>query len=381
MNLRTGWVAVTVAVAMAGAGPWTQFATAQTHSAVSGVSVGDRTVSWEKQSAKPAPERRHDHAMAFDAGRGEVVLFGGYNEGHLGDTWTWDGSAWKELTGSPQPPARQDHMMAYDPVRDEVVLFGGDSSGSGPESDGVERNDDTWILKNGKWSQRLPDSSPRPTESAAMAFDPNRQQVILFGGYDTQELSDTWAWDGSTWTKLSPAESPPARSSTDLAFDPTRNALILFSGSNDDRDTWSWDGKTWTELSLRRAPIPRGLHSMATFGKHVVLFGGQADFFRMTAGTWVLKSGSWKRLHPDVSPAGRQGAELEWDSVRDEAVLFGGQGRASSCPAVTWTLDPAGPSADRSLTNQSLANQSLVTQSLANQSLAGLVTGPSDEGC
>ncbi len=30
--------------------------------------------------------------MAYDAARGQVVLFGGYSGGLLGDTWVWNGN-------------------------------------------------------------------------------------------------------------------------------------------------------------------------------------------------------------------------------------------------------------------------------------------------
>ena len=42
----------------------------------------------------------------------------------VGDTWEWDGEEWaqQEDVG---PPARVFHAMAYDAVRDRVVLFGG----------------------------------------------------------------------------------------------------------------------------------------------------------------------------------------------------------------------------------------------------------------
>ena len=40
--------------------------------------------------------------MGYDSVRGEVVLFGGYNNWNLNDgrgyfrqTWTWDGSEWR----------------------------------------------------------------------------------------------------------------------------------------------------------------------------------------------------------------------------------------------------------------------------------------------
>jgi hypothetical protein len=40
--------------------------------------------------------------MAYDAARGEVVMFGGRNfSGPYGETWTWDGTDWtQQLAGS-----------------------------------------------------------------------------------------------------------------------------------------------------------------------------------------------------------------------------------------------------------------------------------------
>ena len=43
-----------------------------------------------------SPSARGGSAMAYDAARGRVVLFGGADvDGTpLGDTWTWDGTTW-----------------------------------------------------------------------------------------------------------------------------------------------------------------------------------------------------------------------------------------------------------------------------------------------
>jgi hypothetical protein len=42
---------------------------------------------------------RDQHAMAYDAARGQVVLFGGVGySGTLNDTWVWDGTNWVEKT-------------------------------------------------------------------------------------------------------------------------------------------------------------------------------------------------------------------------------------------------------------------------------------------
>ena len=56
------------------------------------------------------------------------MLFGGYDNSHVGETWEWDGSAWT-LRASDGPSPRYDHAMAYDSARGVTVLFGGYDAG------------------------------------------------------------------------------------------------------------------------------------------------------------------------------------------------------------------------------------------------------------
>jgi pyruvate/2-oxoacid:ferredoxin oxidoreductase beta subunit len=61
---------------------------------------------------------RGGHAMAYDAARGQVVLFGGLgSSGRLNDTWVWDGTNWVQKFPGNAPPARYGHAMAYDAAR------------------------------------------------------------------------------------------------------------------------------------------------------------------------------------------------------------------------------------------------------------------------
>ena len=49
----------------------------------------------------PSPGARTGHAMAFDAVRGRVVLYGGSRGPTMrADTWEWDGQHWRECTSS-----------------------------------------------------------------------------------------------------------------------------------------------------------------------------------------------------------------------------------------------------------------------------------------
>ena len=46
--------------------------------------------AWTQRSPASAPSPQQGHAMAYDAARGRVVLFGGHDSFRRGDTWEWD---------------------------------------------------------------------------------------------------------------------------------------------------------------------------------------------------------------------------------------------------------------------------------------------------
>jgi len=86
------------------------------------------------------PEARADHALAYSAARGRVVLFGGV--GATADTWEWDGvtGLWQVFpaitaptssSAAVWPAARVNHGLTYDPARGAVVLFSGRGVGFG----------------------------------------------------------------------------------------------------------------------------------------------------------------------------------------------------------------------------------------------------------
>ena len=63
--------------------------------------------------------------MALEPGAG-AILFGGETTGKLfDDTWNWDGKAWRALPG-PGPAGRFAASLAYDPDHQALLLFGGE---------------------------------------------------------------------------------------------------------------------------------------------------------------------------------------------------------------------------------------------------------------
>jgi hypothetical protein len=115
-----------------------------------------------------------------------VILFGGRDNGDLGDTWAWDGVTWTQLAPATSPPARGGYAMTYDAAARRIVLFGG---GFGPVS-----YNDTWMFDGTTWTERTPETPPPVRFEAAMIYDPIRHASVIFGGVGlAQALSDTQA--------------------------------------------------------------------------------------------------------------------------------------------------------------------------------------------
>ena len=304
--------------------------------------VQDAAASTGWMAGPPAPGgmvARFGHAMAYDAARDRVVLFGGYGGGVLGDTWEYDGAGWTAGGGGSIAP-RAFHCMAYDAARGVTVLFGG-SDGPGSFLG------DTWEYDGATWTAAATSpTSPAAREFAAMAFDSGRSVVIMFGGDDGAALrSDTWEYDGSSWAlgATAPSGLSPRNAHT-MAYDDTRAAVVLFGGSFggafDFSDTWFYDGSTWSAgppPSLGLAP--RSGHTLVFDpGRgRSVMFGGSTGGTNV-AETWELGSGGWSTgAAPPVALAPRALQSMAFDTRRGRTVMFGGSDGVSDF-ADTWEL-------------------------------------------
>jgi hypothetical protein len=189
------------------------------------------------------PSPRAEAAVAFDAARGVVVLFGGYNDNggatnRLGDTWEWNGSRWT-LRATDGPAPRNGAAMTWDPKTGDAVLFGGSG---GPRAD-------TWAWNGVRWRQLTSHPTPGRFNSVA-AFDAARGQIIRTTGWNGRErVRDTWVLSARGW-ELASSEGPPARNHSALTYDSARARLVLFGGhdgTNVFGDVWEWDGVAWRE--------------------------------------------------------------------------------------------------------------------------------------
>jgi cysteine-rich repeat protein len=288
----------------------------------------------ELKAGAPA---RTDPSLAFDPVRGHVVMFGGSPAS--AETYEWSGAGWTERQTQFSPSARYGQAAAFDVARNNLVMFGGRAR--------FFQHGDTWVLDSTGW-RLMSTTTPMLTNRSqhAMAYDPVRKRVVLFGGvYESslvsRELDDTWEWDGATWTKVEPTGAPPARASHSLAYDPGRGAIVLFGGVDQSgeylNDTWSWNGSQWTQLVTSVQPSPRSSAAMTAYRGGLLLHGGRT-LSGANAETWRWLGGAWSPLGTGAVGT-RAGMGLATDTLRDRVVLFGGVDAAEKVAEDVWEWD------------------------------------------
>ena len=189
---------------------------------------------WSLVATASSPPAQSGHAMAYDSSRGIVVLYGG------GQTWEFDGFNWTQAAPLTSPTltswcpslgGRRNAAMAYDAGRGRVVLFGGEVDGLCGGWQAIYWGD-TWEYDGVTWTLVATASSPSAQSGHAMAYDSSRGRVVLYGG------GQTWEFDGFNWTHASNASSPSistpcgvsGRIEHAMAFLDNRGSMILFGG-------------------------------------------------------------------------------------------------------------------------------------------------------
>ena len=291
---------------------------------------------WLPIETEHRPPPRMVGEIAYDLRRNRAVLFGGsgYEPGSptqtlYDDTWEWDGSDWLERSPAESPPARTKFAMAYDATRGVVVLFGGEGQ------DGTLG--DTWEWDGESWVQRHPPTSPPARCCHTMLYDIQRGRVVLYGGYHGDEINfykQPWEWDGENWYPSTTVGNLPGGSSgADAVCDEMLNRTVLVSGGT----TWVWEDNAWSQLS-GTGPVARNHYGIAynPLDEQVVLFGGVRQGEQIDD-TWVLRGGTWRELDLPLSPSARYGHVMFFDHTRQRMIVFGGY-TAGGYPDDTWEL-------------------------------------------
>ena len=288
---------------------------------VSWGATGSREI-WELNPVTPAftdrtppldiPLSRYGQAMAYNPATGKTYLFGGSDTmtGQvLGDFWVWDGKTWAPVPMVDRPSARMDAALAYDPARKSLILFGGNDSGS--------ELGDTWEWTSvGKWVELFPATSPDPLTAHGMVTDTARSKILLFGGvspymylpngaYKDPTRNEVWEWDGlaMSWTNRTPAVSVSA---------PQARTYPLMTYDEGRRKLFLFDGSN--------------------------LSGSATQFWE-----WDPVSAGWSlRDNADPLVYGSP-ITLAYDSLRRRQLMLTNPYSSSSGAQETWEVDTNGP--------------------------------------
>ncbi|HEY1330667.1 MAG TPA: cellulase family glycosylhydrolase [Actinomycetota bacterium] len=284
----------------------------------------------ETTSLPPSFTPRWDSASSAFPTLGEVILFGGgpisLGQSWWNDTWVYS-DATQQWTKGPAAPAgltpRSGAAMAYDPDIDKIVLFGG----AGPS---WPPYDDTWLFDGTSWTPGP--AAPAALEGrtgAEMAFDPDIGKIVMFGGSGLDGYDDTWLFDGSSWTQGPAAPNGMgARVNFGMTYDPTLAAVVV-AGGDGGADVWLFDGTSWSPGPTMPDGVADRERVKLVYDPQLegdVMFGGLGPGSATTT-TNILADSQWSTVtvNPRPRPQARLDAQIVWDTGADAFMVFGGE--------------------------------------------------------
>lgn len=306
---------------------------------------------WTNRSPASGPSPRSYAPMAFDSRSGQVILFGGwggaYGDTPLNDTWSYDPAVnvWTNRSPMTHPELFGNGLgtaaMVYNSRWDRVIFVGACSSRPCFNPNGTWTYDPT----ANTWAAMHPSSAPNVSHDFGLTYDARADRVLLFGGatiaphYYYNVVNGLLAYDyaGDSWTRLSPGDSPSARLGAGLAYAPQADRTILFGGCTDAirlwpvcrmvNDTWAYDSavNAWTNQTPATSPPPAVGLPMVYDGltDRIILFG---QGWGSGNATWSydILSNAWAAEHPATSPPPRSAPSMTYDSLDGWVILFGG---------------------------------------------------------
>ena len=212
----------------------------------------------------------------------------------------------------------------------------------------------------GGWTLVPATTKPSARSSSATIWDPVRHRMVMYGGhreFPSGPLGDTWALTmGATPTWSLVASGSEARSDVSPFYDSARDRFVIYGGTAPigfygDLFALPLNGSTtWSQITTSGTP-PAGRYGASVIydplRDRMVLFGGgvrcglacisyQNDVWQLTfAGT-----PTWTQIFPlGTPPPVRSHAGAIYDPVRDRMVIMAGNG---ANPNGAWALSLSG---------------------------------------
>jgi N-acetylneuraminic acid mutarotase len=183
-------------------------------------------------------------------------------------------------------------------------------------------------------------TTPIPRAGHNMVYDPIKDEIIMFGGIkDNQNsaetyLNDTWIYNfrENYWIKMVTTSHPSNRNAAGMVYEPINHRILLLGGANQYEflnDTWELDLNTnqWNKIITGVNP-PRLADAEMIFdevNEEIVMFGGYKPS-GYSDETWIfnINDDTWTELDLTIHPSSRYGHRLVYSSGKNIGILFGG---------------------------------------------------------
>ncbi len=283
-----------------------------------------RLSNWKVRETPARPLVRSEAELVFDSDRQQTFSLGGLRDsGSVAEQSRFDGAAW--YVEPDLPTTRSRFTAGYDSTRHQMMIFGGIVPMPTPA---------TVIHTATGWSAYV-GVEPPPRRNGAMAFREDTGQFVLFGGV-TQSgnaFSDTWTFD-TEWRPHS-SSGPGLSIRAAMAYNPLRQQLVLFDEAG---VTWTMTATGWDQLATM-GPPPRSAGTMVFSPElsAILLYGGVANGTTVLGDLWMLIDDGWSKLEPKgEQPTVRQDPRLVAHRPLRSLVLHAGTTSSGRRLDDTW---------------------------------------------
>ena len=303
------------------------------------------------------PSARNHHTMAFDPMRGKVLLFGGDGPtSRLNDLWEFDtyAESWTQLESLPAA-GRGSPTMAYHAGRGTMVVYGGSVGGPTGTATGETWEYDHSQAESNPWGSL--GVAPFARVSAEMVFDPLRDRLVVVGGFDEVEglPADTWEWDDAlaphgTWTSFSAAPHPAGRWAPALTFDAARGEIVLYGGFlgtgsgaiGESKETWIRNGTAWASKAGSPPASGGAVLAYDRMYQMMIMAGGDGTPPGGFDRTWSFDAEGWADVTPSSPTPGLLSSlpGFAYNELDKRIVCFAGF-QNGSVSNQTWEWDGA----------------------------------------
>lgn len=306
--------------------------------------------TWSNLSQETGVGRRNFGALAFDTHRREFVFFGGIvpqENPYSNDIWIDKSGSWKKWdppSAARLPRPRCYAPMAFDEGRGRLVVFGGYVGGS------RVLVQDMWEWDGQGWQERkLPEFQHITPGRMALTYDSDRGVLVLFcmdaGVWEFHRTPGTETW---TWVNVFPwREGAPAAGNSPhgipvgtsyhncLCYDRNTQETLLVLSHYNSIQTWAWQAEARSWALKNDQSIEGGVESVRcvywgewSTGHDAPLLLASRDVPEaqplppLALRYW--NGSSWIDVPSDDAPLSRQGMAIGFDPISRQHLMVGG---------------------------------------------------------